>query len=297
MKILRLLLIIVLYAMPKMGFAEGFIPDLNRGASVFEFECDGSFEGTTIKVYYYVPSKGDIKKMKVQFVMHGVNRNADDYRDSWISKADQYGIVILAPMFDKENFPSKKYQSGNVYSKGKINKQEKLTYSQIDAIFTAYAKKYHLEDCTYNIYGHSAGAQFVHRFVMFYNSPYLDRAIAANAGTYTFPSDELYYPFGYKDIGGVGQITEAMFKRKLTILLADGDTKRDSNLNVSEEADRQGLNRWERGNNFFKLAKDFANQHHFSFSWQLKTITGSAHSNSKMAPKAADLLYGSNTKR
>ena len=98
--------------------AENSIPDLYRGASFFYFNCDGHFKGIKIKVYYYIPMEGDVRSMKVQFVMHGVNRNADSYCETWQTKAEQYGLIILAPMFDKNHFPSEMYQQGNICSEG-----------------------------------------------------------------------------------------------------------------------------------------------------------------------------------
>ena len=145
--------------------AENTIPDLYRGASFFYFKCDGKFEGTRIRVYYYIPAEGDVRNMKVQFVMHGVNRDADSYCESWAAKAEQYGLIILAPMFDKSNFPSAMYQLGNVCSDGMLNYEDEMIYTQIDAIFKAFVQKFDIADKTYNIYGHSAGAQFVHRLV------------------------------------------------------------------------------------------------------------------------------------
>lgn len=271
--------------------AENTIPDLYRGASFFYFQCSGKFEGTKIKVYYYIPMEGDVRNMKVQFVMHGVNRNADSYCESWQSKAEQYGLIILAPMFDKKNFPTEMYQQGNVCSNGTLNYDDELTYSQIDAIFKAFMQKYDIADKTYNIYGHSAGAQFVHRMVLFYDSPYLDKAVAANAGTYTFVSSRQDYPYGLRNIGGPSSISKKVFQKQLIVFLAEGDTIRDPHLNVSSEADRQGTTRFERGNNFFRSAEDYATKKKRPFLWQLRTLSGAAHSNRQMAPAAADLLY------
>jgi len=271
--------------------AENTIPDLYRGASFFYFQCNGKFEGTKIKVYYYIPMEGDVRTMKVQFVMHGVNRNADSYCESWQSKAEQYGLIILAPMFDKKNFPTEMYQQGNVCSNGTLNYDDELTYSQIDAIFKAFMQKYDIADKTYNIYGHSAGAQFVHRMVLFYDTPYLDKAVAANAGTYTFVSSRQDYPYGLRNIGGPSSISKKVFQKQLIVFLAEGDTIRDSYLNVSNEADRQGSTRFERGNNFFRSAEDYATKKKRPFLWQLRTLPNAAHSNRQMAPAAADLLY------
>ena len=290
---MKKLMILLLLAMPIGLRAESGVPELERGASMFQYQCEGYFEGINLDVYYYIPQQGDIKDMKVQFVMHGVNRNADSYRDSWISYAEQYGLIILSPMFDKANFPTSKYQYGNVADdQGGVNSPDKMTYSLIDDIFASFVQKYGLNDATYRIYGHSAGAQFVHRFVMFYRSPYLDRAVAANSGTYTFPSDEVKYPFGCLGVGGVETLTEKVFETKLVVLLAEGDTIRDDDLNVSAEADNQGLNRWERGNRFLEKMREFAEQQGYPFCWERFTLPGAAHSNKKMSELAAEVLYG-----
>ena len=271
--------------------AEPTIPDLYRGASFFYFNCDGNFKGTKIRVFYYIPMEGDVRNMKVQFVMHGVNRNADSYCESWQTKAEQYGLIILTPLFDKNNFPSEKYQLGNVCSKGIMNYEDEMTFSIIDAIFKAFVQKFDIADHTYNIYGHSAGAQFVHRFVLFYDSPYLDKAVAANAGTYTFISNKQDFPYGYRNLGGLSAVSNKVFQKKLVVFLAEGDTIRDSYLNVTNEADRQGSNRFERGNHFFQSAENYVARKKIPLQWQLRTLPNAAHSNRRMAPAAADLLY------
>ena len=152
-------------------------------------------------------------------------------------------------------------------------------------------QKFDIADKTYNIYGHSAGAQFVHRLVLFYDSPYLDRAVAANAGTYSFVSGKQDFPYGLRNIGGPSSISKKVFQKNLIVFLAEGDTIRDSYLNVSDEADRQGSNRFERGNNFFKTAENYAARKNIPFHWQLRTLPNAAHSNRSMAPAAADILY------
>ena len=193
-------------------------------------------------------------------------------------------------MFDKHNFPSQMYQLGNVCSNGELNDQDEMIYTQIDAIFKAFVQSFGIVDQTYNIYGHSAGAQFVHRFVLFYDTPYLDQAVAANSGTYTFISNKQDLPYGYRNVG-LSSIAKKIFQKKLMVFLAEGDTIRDSNLNVSKDADRQGHNRYERGNNFFQSAEDYTTRKNIPFLWQLRTKSGVAHSNRQMAPAAADILY------
>ena len=288
LRLRHILMIISLFANVLVLKADPF---LLPGAHRFSYPCSEFFKGTTLDVFFYVPQGVDIQDMKVQFVMHGTNRNASQYRDAWISLADTYHLIIIAPQFDKDRFPQKAYQNGNVKYAWDSDNEDALTYSIIDDLFCALNRKYHFKDTKYNIFGHSAGAQFVHRFVLFYESPYLDKAVAANAGTYTLLNNKADYPFGYRDIGGVSQISKGIFNKQLIILLGAGDTIRDANLNISPAADRQGLNRWQRGHNFFISAQEYAKKRKCSFNWQLDTVPGAAHSVSPMSKYAADLLY------
>lgn len=290
MKNLRLVISIILLLFASI-LAIKADPFLLPGSHRFSYPCSGFFKGTTLDVFFYVPQGVEIQDMKVQFVMHGTNRNASRYRDAWISLADQYHLIIIAPQFDKGRFPSEKYQQGNVKVAWDQYNEEALIYGIIDDLFCALNQKYHFKDTKYNIFGHSAGAQFVHRFVLFYSSPYLDKAVAANAGTYTLLTNKANYPFGYRDIGGVSQISKDIFSKQLIVLLGDGDTIRDANLNISSAADKQGLNRWQRGHNFFISAQQYATKRKCSFNWQLDTVPNVAHSASQMSIHAADLLY------
>ena len=275
--------------------AIGFIPDLKVGSGVFDYACEGYFKGITIPVYYYIPQSGAIDEMPILFVMHGAHRNADNYRNHWIRKAEQYGIIVISPQFDKEQFPSRMYQSGNVKSgKNAIRPSEQMTYRIIDDIFLSIKIKIRSRQKQYNLYGHSAGGQFVHRFTIFYDSKYVNEAIAANPGHYTFPYNHSPYPYGLSGIARASDLPyEKIYGKKLTIMLGAADTLRDSNLNTMREADMQGLNRLERGRNFFRASEEHSNSLKSTFNWKLTIVEGAGHSNRKMSLAAADRLYGS----
>ena len=263
------------------------------GSGSFDFKCQGAFEGITMRIDYYIPAAGDLSNMPIQFVMSGTDRNSDVYRDAWIESADLYKVIVLAPYFSAEDFPSSMYQQGNVKKAFQNSDNSCMTYTLIDEIFLHFKDLVNSSQDKYNLYGHSAGAQFVHRFVLFHHSPYLNKAVAANAGTYTFPTDAAKYQFGYSNIGGMAQwnISQALAK-DLTLLIGEEDTERDSNLNVTEEADEQGLNRKERGLNFYQRWSEQAKSLGIDYIWQLKSVEGVSHSNKRMSPVAADLLYG-----
>jgi len=54
--------------------------------------------------------------------------------------------------------------------------------------------------------------------------------------------------------------------------------------------DRQGVNRLERGRNFFAAAQALAVAEGVPFGWRLLTVPGVAHVNARMAVAAAPLL-------
>ena len=259
------------------------------------YECQGAYAGKTVDIYYHIPS-GDIKTMPVQIVMHGMERNGDKYRDDWKSLADKYGFIVLAPQFSLEDFSEQAYQQGNVVDEsGTFVSQDSMTYPIISEVFHYFLDHSESQAKKYNIYGHSAGAQFVHRYLLFNETPEVDRAVSANAGWYTFPNEDIDYPFGIGESASlIGTDIDAFYKKNLIILLGEADTLRTESLNQSKKADAQGLNRLERGENFFDFCQKDAADRGATFQWEKVYVPEVGHSDSKMGPKAAQLLYGAN---
>ena len=232
-----------------------------EGSSVVEYTCHGPFEGKSVKVFYHIPN-GEISSMPVLFVMHGMDRNGDEYRDQWVEQADKYGFIVLVPTFSSEQFPDEFYQRGNVTSEdGSYNPENERVYVLIEEVFNYFTAHSASKAKSFSIYGHSAGGQFVHRFLLFNPTPHLDRAVAANAGWYTYPSDTVSYPYG---INGSGADVKAYYGKKMIILLGDADTLRTSSLRQTPETDAQGLTRLARGNAFFSFCQKVSSLCRFS---------------------------------
>src|SRR3546814_19981800 len=52
---------------------------------------------------------------RILFVLHGVNRDAERYRDAWIRHAEAYNVLLVAPQFSREQFPrGRRYNQGNM---------------------------------------------------------------------------------------------------------------------------------------------------------------------------------------
>ena len=80
----------------------------------------------------------------------------------------------------------------------------------------------------------------------------------------------------------------------MTILLGENDTDPNaSSLRKTEEAMRQGIHRFQRGNYFYNMAKDKAGELGVIFNWKIQTVPNVGHSNSEMAPIAAQIFITS----
>ena len=67
------------------------------------------------------------------------------------------------------------------------------------------------------------------------------------------------YPYGVNPyITDINVFRASYHGKELTILLGTADTIRNSSLRTTPQADAQGLNRFERGNNFFTANQQWA---------------------------------------
>lgn len=162
-------------------------------------------------------------------------------------------------------------------------------YTAIEDIFDAVRAANGLIAPTYDIYGHSAGGQFVHRLGFFKPGARYKVAVAANSVWFVMPDFGIAYPYG---LGGSGidqsQLAQAL-GRRLVVLLGGGDTDPEHRqLRRTPEAMQQGSNRLERGHAFYERARRAAAEMPTPFMWSIQVAPGVAHSNARMAPFAAE---------
>lgn len=229
----------------------------------------------------------------VVFVMHGVRRNAEEYRDQWHDLAEEHDFLLVVPEFSARNYPgAESYNLGNLFDDaGRARPESEWSFSRIEPIFDAVRERFGMTDETYAIYGHSAGAQFVHRFVYFVPDARARTAVAANAGWYTMPSFEWNYPYGLEGSGlGFVPLFQAL-ERPLTFLLGEADIDPEHpSLRRSPGAMAQGPHRFARGQAFFAAARKAAEASGAQFGWRLATVPGADHDNRLMAPAAVPYL-------
>lgn len=259
---------------------------------VLTYNCSSDFDHKIIPIHYFIPD-GDPTQMKVQIVMHGASRNADEYLKGWEESSKAYKLIIIVPEFSKEQFSIGTYTQGNLLDSLKhLNDSQKTIFYLLDELFLFTKNQLKLEQNGFYLFGHSAGGQFVHRFLQFHNSPYVISAVAANPGWYTYPDENIKYPYGIQNLFSDPQnVRKEYFSKDMTILLGTADTLRSSNLRMNADADKQGLNRLERGKNYYNTLKNVAQSQNIPFNWKLSFVQDAGHDHTLMSPAAADVLF------
>ena len=83
-----------------------------------------------------------------------------------------------------------------------------------------------------------------------------------------------------------------VFARKLVVLLGEADIQTDAaNLPKARQATAQGVNRFERGSNFFAQAQAQAQKLGAPLAWERVTVPGVGHDSRRMSQAAARLLF------
>lgn len=255
--------------------------------------------GKRLTVWYYQPLRLPTNA-PIVFVMHGVKRDADNYRDTWMFAAERFGFLLLCPKFSKRSYPRAAYQLGNlVAGEGEPLPRNEWSFNAIERLFDFVKEKTGNTSERYHIYGHSAGGQFVHRLALFVPEARYATAIAANAGWYTMPtfgSDE--FPYGLKGSVSTPEELKRAFGRRLVVLLGEKDTDADDpHLRRSSAANKQGRNRFERGHAFYATARDEAARLGAPLNWTLDTVPEAAHLQQQMMPAAAEALFANDDER
>lgn len=147
---------------------------------------------------------------------------------------------------------------------------------------------------SYDLFGHSAGGQILHRLVLFHPNSRADRIVAANAGFYTLPDFDLRLPAGLKDTGVTQAALKKSFGAKLALLNGENDNgDHAGGIQLHTPIiDRQGLGRLARGQYFFRYGQERARAMNAAFNWTQETVPNVGHDFRRMSRAAARFLYG-----
>jgi poly(3-hydroxybutyrate) depolymerase len=277
----------------QIGAAPETVPTALAQKGVLRF-LFSAWPGAPIPVWYLRP-KFAAADAPVLFVLHGVGRDADRYIGEWVDLATSAGITIIVPEFTAADFPkSLGYNHGGLFTPdGTPRPREVWAFSAIEPMFDAVKAREGLTAPGYSIYGHSAGAQFVHRLVLTGSGPRMLGAISANAGSYAMPTTATAWPFGMADLAAGVWRPRTAFGAPMTLLLgtADNDPAHRS-LPDQPEARAQGAHRLARGLQFRETAVEGAKAAGVPLAWGCALAPGVGHDNGRMAPYALAIVTG-----
>jgi pimeloyl-ACP methyl ester carboxylesterase len=236
----------------------------------------------------FVPYCSNGQSGPAVFVIHGTNRNADDY----LGYLDDLDTLVIAPEFQAEG-PGLYWSSGWKQGDRSKDPEQVSSFEVLDRMVEMYHGV--------AVIGHSAGGQFVTRYAAGTRLQGLTYVVA-NPSSYLYldrsrpvggPSDGNCPDFNeYKY--GLDELNDYMSAgvasdyptRNVIYMLGSLDTKVDKYLDTSCEANRQGANRYDRGMKFHDhLARHYGRPVH-----RKVIVQGVGHSGSRMLDAARPYL-------
>lgn len=263
-----------------------------------EIHYEKSFEGD---FFLYIP---DDTPKHILVIAHGMLSKgakgsdvAKAYLNRWKQYADKYGLLLVAPVFDTSRFGN----LGGGYG-GYRNLFGKHLSADVfvNRIVSRYAVRTSSGSQRFYLYGHSAGGQFVNRYIVTHPNRVL-KAVVSAAGRYSYPEPSINWPYG---AGGLSKTLRwkdgtrtrvnignqlknyALAAKKVSVVVGDKDIKiqpkRPAHL----------------GNTRIDLAKSWAYQMNLNASRygingrvDVHIIPGIGHDSKKLTPYCAQVLF------
>lgn len=255
-----------------------------KGTGVFQFPLTSDSLGSKMNVFFHIPSNAHTQS-PILFVFHGNGRDAEYSRNLLIKESENKEVIIICPEFSSKLFPgSNEYQLGGMFADGENAKLSELrpleqwTFSLIEKMFTNIKSDIKSEVGYYDMFGHSAGAQFVHRFMTFMPAARVRKAVSAASGWYTLPQVDIDFPYGLGQTGVNESTLEDVFSKAVLISVGSKDIDPNSSaLRHDTQSDLQGLNRVERARFYFSECQKQAGKNGLSLNWKFAENPGIEH--------------------
>jgi hypothetical protein len=336
-------IVLFLLSLPKISTAQVDTSSLPERPCPFAFTVEKSNKTYTLRYSsnHSMAERNENIKQLVIFI-HGIRRNAVEYFD-WgmdaVKKADKDAqTLFIAPQFSAEKdlnahkqdanhlfWSNGNWRSGDesVSSKKRAMPETFSSYSLVDSMIARVCNPVlfpNLKKIT--IIGHSAGGQFVQRYIGMTPMPnilrgYKFRFIAMNPSSYMYFDDRrpvvkdtlLFfrrpdsalcstfndYPKGFEKLNpyaakiGMNSIFTQFFQRDVVFLFGGNDVDMtDPNLDKTCSGSLQGLFRLERGQFFYEYLQTFVEKGKVH---KMEIVPNVGHNAEKMVNSKAAIWY------
>jgi hypothetical protein len=268
-----------------------------EGTSSFDFNQHPLVSERPLRVYYHIPPNLETNS-PVLLVFHGNGRNAEYSRDVLIAEANRKRIAVLVPEFTQEQFPGgDQYNLANIFTDGDnpsfetLNPKEEWTFSLIEPLFNNFKEMSGLTTPEFDIFGHSAGGQVAHRYLLFWPDAAVRSVVAAAAGWYTVPDISINFPYGLR-LSPAQNFSGLSFLKPMAIVVGTADDNPNApGLRKNNEANAQGPHRLARARHFYQESVRINALYNINLNWQLEELTGVGHNYEATAAFAMNFLY------
>ncbi len=195
--------------------------------------------------------------------IHGNNRQAAVHALRFSELAHQHDLVLIAPSFARAEHPHFQRLARNV--------DAALTRTIQDLL-----EAHGVPHTAWLWFGHSAGAQFVHRYTYRHPERVLRAALSA-AGWYTLPDATLRFPYGLAGFTGQAPMQEVLAVPQ-RVFIGGQDVHSGDALRREPALDlRQGETRLDRARSFVREMREAARTHTVTPGVSLRELRGAGH--------------------
>lgn len=197
----------------------------------------------TVRSYFQYRPASARANAPTLVLVHGISRRAAQLTFRFVEKADEHGVVLVAPLFQKVIYGQ--YQQV-------IDKSGTRSDLALLDILDASRREMANDVGKVHLFGYSGGAQFAHRFALLHPERVASLNLAA-AGWYTMPDIDSAYPLGVgtHPLGGDYDLATYLAIER-HVFVGSLDVMRDPALRKTPKVDtQQGPNRVERARTWF----------------------------------------------
>jgi len=251
------------------------------------------FKKTTYLIYIPFSAKIDSTGgLSLVAIVHGTGRDAHAYINSFVDEAEEYGVALIAPLFDDTQF--RHYQF--IYYEGLDMTHEVRARLRSDLRFNDILdllKKEHpfINTKQFCMYGFSGGAQFTMRYTLLY--PYrVTKAVVVSPGSYLFPDSTQEFPRGIKySVGYPRPNYSAFIKKDILFCIGKKDTGALGGIKSFENYDFQGKNRYVRHMRFKSAVQKYAREKNVMLKHKFYVAPNAGHQLLPFHQKAVEFLF------
>jgi pimeloyl-ACP methyl ester carboxylesterase len=257
--------------------------------------------------YAYVPKTAP-QEPDILVLVHGTpakdeeaEATANYYLVSWLDFSDEQGVVLIAPTFNQGDFSSRKGELEDAMTgyRGLFGREIGAD-EWVLRLVRAHQQAFGNEGEKFYLYGHSAGGQYVGRFLVTHPDR-VKKAVVSAPATYPQPKADVAWPFGLGELHAEIEWENKTKSRvdvvpdpqkwleatqiPVTVIVGLNDT-----AVAPQRPGQRGGNRITRGRNWVKDMARFAQEYGLQSRFHFEVIPGKGHSMGGLLPYSQDAL-------